>query len=152
MTTIDLATASFGALKRHFATLAAPDSAEMAGTHRGTIIGAPWQRVLARPALVLCRLSGWWGKWFADDARGENLVARGSTLQRRLPMVLEQRPSLVDGRPVLAIVYPPDSYWPWPLIVDELRRVDATTCLGLTVVKPLRLATLAFVIHRHDDV
>jgi hypothetical protein len=138
--------ASLPALKRTFAVLQPPVPASLTGTHRGQILGPPWQRALAGPLLTVCRLRGWWGKWFSAENHGQNLLLRHGVLQRQLPMFLDQRPSLIDGQPVTAVVYPPDAYWPWPLIVDELRRLDAHTCLGLTVFKPLRRASFAFLL------
>jgi hypothetical protein len=53
-------------------------------------------------------------------------------------------PSLVDGKPGVTVQYPKDSPFPWPLVVDELRRLDDTTLLGLTIVNAGFLRKLAF--------
>ena len=76
--------------------------------------------------------------------RGLNLVQRGGAEQKIMPVVLEERPSLVDAQPTLTVVYPPGSRWPWPTIVDELRWLQEDTLLGLTIVTRLGLHRFAF--------
>lgn len=139
-------TESLTAWRKLFATLDPPNPRALAGVQQGEIVGPRWQTALSRPALWVCRLSGWWGKQFDAHGRGVNVVQRGGDLRSALPIHLELRPSKLDGRPSLAVVYGPDSPWPWPWVVDELRRLDDRTCLGLAVFTPLRLATFAFLL------
>ena len=94
--------------------------------------------------MFLTRLGGWWGKQFETTDQGINIVRRRGQLRTTLPMLLEERTSLLDGQPTLVIVYPPASPLPWPWLIDELRRVDEQTCLGMTVFTPLKLVTFVF--------
>lgn len=138
-------TQSIQALKALYRRLIPPSAESLLGVHRGSIIGPNAMRALSRPSLVLSRLGGWWGKRFDTPEQGLNIVQRRGRFRTKLPMLLEERPSLIDGLPSLVIVYPPASPWPWPWIVDEVRRVDERTCLGITVAeKPVTLTLFAF--------
>lgn len=128
--------------------LTPPSAESLLGTHRGMILGRKLHRFISRPSLFLTRLGGWWGKQFETTDQGINIVQRRGRWRTTLPMLLEERLSLLDGKPSLVIVYPPASPWPWPWLIDELRRVDDATCLGLTVFTPLKLVTFAFALDR----
>jgi len=117
---------------------------EMNGRFSSEFIGPAWLRRSAPHLLKLGGLGNWWGKTFDGHGQGLNLVQRGDTIRAIIPVVLEERPSLLDTKPTLTIVYPTGSRFPWPWIVDELRRLDANTLLGLTMVTRFGLQRFAF--------
>jgi hypothetical protein len=133
---------SLGDLRQLFTSLSAPESPT--GTYRAEFVGPTWLRKLAPPALAIGGLAGWWGKEFAEPGRAVNLVRRGDTLARVLPMTVANRPSLLDGRPGITLSYPPGSPFPWPWIVDEVRRLEAEAFLCMTVVNVRWLPRLVF--------
>jgi hypothetical protein len=65
-------------------------------------------------------------------------------------MKLARVPSLIDGRDGLALHYPPNTRFPWNHVVDELRRIDDTSLLGMTVpdINGLRDIALPFVLQK----
>jgi len=144
---IDRRISSFKAL---FSALGVPDPAALAGVHWAEFVGPAWLRKSAPSALVLGGLSGWWGKEFLGPAGATNLVQRQGRLLRVLPMKLIVAPSLLDGRPAVQLHYPPGSRLPWPWILDELRQLDESTLLGMTLVKARRFPRIAFpfVLHK----
>lgn len=142
---------STNSYKTIFRQLEAPSAESLLGTHRGMVIGRKAQRAIARPSLFLTRLGGWWGKQFETTDQGINLVQRRGRTHTTLPMLLEERRSLLDGKPTLVLVYPPASPWPWPWLIDELRHVDGNTCLGMTIFVPLKLVTFAFALDRVES-
>lgn len=117
-----------------FATLAVPEIPALAGTYRGSFVGPGWVRALAGPALVLGGLPGWWGKRFDGEAEGTNLLQRGGKIEHAVPIHLQSRPSLIDGRPAVAVLYPGASPWPLPWLRDELRLLDDRSLLGMTML------------------
>lgn len=139
-----LNTLSLSAFRRLFGTLSAPALTIMQGEFRSVIVGPAYLRKIAPPALVLGGLGGWCGKWFAENGQGFNLVNRGGTVHRVLPMQLVRRASLLDQQPVMAVTYAPSSPLPWPWVVDELRQLDSLTFLGMTLATRLGLHRLAF--------
>jgi hypothetical protein len=138
----DLTHESLGGLRRLFTSLSAPDS--LTGVYRAEFVGPAWLRVLAPPSLALGGLAGWWGKAFDGRGGAVNIVVRGGTQHRVLPMTITRVPSLIDGGPGFTLSYPQGSPFPWPLIVDEVRRLDEQTLLCMTVIKPKGLRKLAF--------
>lgn len=117
-----------------FATLAIPAISDLEGTYHGRFVGPAWVRALAGPGLYLGGLPGWCGKWFDGAGQGTNLLCGGSQITRAVPIHLISRPSRIDGRPALTVVYPGASPWPLPLIRDELRSLDDRTLLGMTML------------------
>ena len=144
LTPTHLNTLSLPAFRRLFGTLAAPSMEAMRGEFRSAIVGPAWMRGIAPPALALGGLGGWRGKWFEASGQGFNLVNRGGTVQRVLPMQLVRRASLLDQQPVIAVTYAPGSPTPWPWIVDEVRQLDSHTFLGMTLATRLGLHRFAF--------
>jgi hypothetical protein len=66
-------------------------------------------------------------------------------------MTIARVPSLIDGMPGITLGYPKGSPFPWPWIVDEVRRLDEQTLLCMTLVKSRGLRKLAFpfILHAH---
>lgn len=121
------------------------------GTHRGEVVGPRWVRRLAPVAFALGGLGGWWGKRFDAEGNGVNIVRRGGRHVEVMPVQVVLRPSLVDGKACLTIIYPPETT-PFPMsrVMDELRQLDENRLLGLAIVQQrgLRRFSLPFVLHR----
>jgi hypothetical protein len=141
--------ASFGSL---FKTLTAPTVASITGAHRSEFVGPWWLRQIAGPGLAPLGLGGWWGKLFDDQGEGMNIVHRRGQLATIMPVKLVETNSLIDGRMGLAVTYPRDSRFPWPWVVDELRRIDERCLLGMTLVikRPLNRIGLPFLLHARE--
>lgn len=127
-----------------FRKLAVPTVSDLSGSYCGNFVGPGWVRALARPALLVGGLPGWCGKWFDGSGQGTNLLQRGGNVQRAVPIRLEIRPSLIDSRSGLTVVYPGSSPWPLPLIVDELRLLEDEALLGMTMVSHFGLHRFPF--------
>ena len=122
------------------------------GTHRGEVVGPRWVRRLAPVAFALGGLGGWWGKRFDEAGNGVNIVLKGGRQVEVMPVQVVLRPSQVDGKACLAILYPPaTSPWPMTRIMDEIRQLDDHRLLGLAIIQQrgLRRFPLPFVLHRN---
>lgn len=144
----DLRTASLADLRRLFSTLPAPEAALRHGYFRATFIGPAWLRLSARPSLALTGLPGWQGKQFLDaDAATNVLKTRGGQVHA-LAMRVTPGPSGLDGKPGLALTYPPHdgrpAPFPWRHVRDEMRVLDADTLLCMTIVELPLLRHFAF--------
>ena len=133
---------SLGYFKPLFVSLPAPEWTDLPGFYQAEFTGPAWLRAIAPPGLAIGGLGGWWGKELHADGSGMNIVARGGSLRRVLPVRFELGPSSLDGQPAILIRYPPDSRFPWPRVVDELRRLEAGCLLGLTFFNIGRLNEL----------
>ena len=135
-----------------FASLNVPRAGALAGRYRGTFVGPAWARALARPALQITGLGGWWGKDVFDNGTAINIVLRDGRLSTRFPMVFVQEGSHIDGREGLALHYQKGNPFPWMLIVDEIRRIDDSTLLGMTRlnIPGLRWFALPFVLGKQN--
>jgi hypothetical protein len=118
-----------------FKSLAVPDAASIRGRYRAACAG---------PALALTGLRGWWGKEFHADGTAVNLLRRGGELVPRFPMIVVRAGSMIDRQDGLALHYRRGSPFPWMFVVDELRRLDDTALLGMTVPNAGGLRRLAF--------
>lgn len=127
-----------------FATLSPPAVPTLKGVYRGQFTGPAWLRASAPSSLALAGLSGWWGKIFPGDGTGHNLVLRQGKIQRRFPIRLVALLSLVDSQPGLTVQYTSGCPFPWPHVIDELRCLDETCLLGLTIINLGFLRRLAF--------
>lgn len=125
----------------------------MRGIYQSAFVGPWWLRAIAGPGLYPLGLGGWWGKQFDGHDQGSNIVRRRGRLTTRLPVTLAEAPSLIDGRPCLAVLYPSESPFPWPWVVDELRRVDDRRLLGMTLVtrSPLNKLALPFLLSHRPE-
>lgn len=144
---------SLSAIRRHFSTLEPPDPLSLHGLHRGLFIGPRWLRAAFGPMLVVTGLGGWWGKEFSSGGNGAiNLVIRQGEYRRIFPMNFINQPSHLDGKPGLALRYRPDNPFPWPIILDELRRIDPETVMGMTLVdlKPFQRQAFPFILLQRD--
>ncbi len=127
-----------------FATASVPTMANTAGIYRASFVGPAWLRVGAGPTLAVSGLRNWWGKHIREDGTANNLVLREGKLEARLTMHLVDTTSMLDGRHTLALIYDEENPFPWPYVVDEIRRLDPLTFLGMTHVKAGTLRRIAF--------
>ncbi len=146
-----IALASFRTL---FLPLAPPALASMRGIYQAVFVGPWWLRAVAGPGLYPLGLGGWWGKQFDGRDQGSNIVHRGGQLATKMPVRLAEEPSLIDGQPCLAVIYPSESPFPWPWVVDELRLLDDNRLLGMTLVtrSPLNKIALPFLLTHRPDI
>lgn len=135
---------TLGSFQPLFKTLATPEPAALAGIYQGEFVGPAWLRKSAPLSLALGGLSGWWGKAFDGQGHGDNILRRRGSFMRVLPMVVRLAPSRLDGKEGITISYPAGSPFPWPWIVDEVRRLDPTTLLGMTLATLDRAPKVAF--------
>jgi hypothetical protein len=148
-----LTTGSLASFRNLFSSLESPALASIRGLYQSAFLGPWWLRTIAGPGLYPLGLGGWWGKQFDGLGQGSNIVRRRGRLSTRLPVSLAEKPSLVDGRPSLAVLYSQDSPFPWPWVIDELRLIDDRRLLGMTLVTrpPLNRLALPFLLtHRLD--
>jgi hypothetical protein len=148
-----LARGSLASFRTFFSSLAPPGLASMQGVYQSAFVGPWWLRAIAGPGLYPIGLGGWWGKQFDGQGQGSNIVRRRGQLTTRLPVTLAEAPSLIDGRPCLAVLYLPESPFPWPWVIDELRLINDGRLLGMTLVTrpPLNRLALPFLLtHRPD--
>ena len=136
-----MALKQFGGL---FASLVVPESESLRGSYRASFVGPAWLRTSANPALVISGLGGWWGKEFHDDGTAINIVLRAGKFSTRFPMQFVKARSFIDNKDGLALHYQQGNPFPWMYIVDELRQLDTTTILGMTIPNVNGLRHLAF--------
>lgn len=144
---------SLASFRSLFVSLTAPALATVQGVYQSAFVGPLWLRTIAGPGLYPVGLGGWWGKQFDGRGQGDNIVRRGGQLTTRLAVTLVQRASLIDDQPCLAVLYQPQSPFPWPWVVDELRSLDERHLLGMTLVSrpPLNKLALPFLLtHRPE--
>ena len=127
-----------------FTSLHIPEATSIRGRYRAAFVGPGWLRTAAGPALVLSGLGGWWGKEFHEDGTAINIVLRAGKFSMRFPMQFVTAKSFIDNRDGLALHYQPGNPFPWPFVVDEIRQLDASTLLGMTIANVRGLRGLAF--------
>ncbi|MCX6078327.1 MAG: hypothetical protein NTW32_02230 [Chloroflexi bacterium] len=127
-----------------FASLAIPLPDTILGTYHAAFVGPTWLRTAAAPALSVSGLGGWWGKEFLTDGSATNIVLRAGVFSSLFQMRLIETRSFIDQKHGLALHYQPESPFPWMFVVDELRRLDETSLLGMTIANLQGLRGLAF--------
>jgi hypothetical protein len=145
---------SLSNVRRYFAALAPPEPGSMAGIHRGIFVGPSWLTPLWPPTLAVSGLGGWWGKQIDAEDEAINLVKRQGRFERRFPMYMVEQTSYLDGAPGRAFRYRDENPFPWPRIVDELRRIDDVHVLGMTLAElgPLRKLGFPFILEKLEDI
>lgn len=145
---------SLFAFKDLFATLQPPSPDALRGIYKGFFVGPGWVRVLVRPLLTITRMGDWRGKDFDRQGNAVNLVMHKGQIERRFPMSLEERASLIDGKPGLTLSYASTNPFPWPWIIDELRSLEPGLVLGMTMLKlrPLQYLALPFVLQSQEGI
>jgi len=130
--------------KTLFSGLPIPEIQSLRGVYKGEFTGPGWLRIAAGPSLALAGMGGWCGKDLQADRTGINLILRKGQYIRRFPMRIVNLPSLIDGEVGVTVTYTHDCPFPWPYIIDELRQIDTSTLLGMTIVNVKLLNNLAF--------
>ena len=145
---------SLTAIRQLFTNLDPPEVGSLNGIFRGIFIGPSWLRQIWGPLLVITGLGGWWGKEFDLHGKAINLVLRKGRYERRFPMLIVHQTSYIDSKLGLALHYHPDNPFPWPLIVDELRRIDSIMVLGMTLanIGPFRRMAFPFILQNREAV
>ena len=133
-----------------FASLDIPNRDELPGKYQGAFVGPAWVRLLIKPALFLVGLGGWWGKEIYEDGLAINILLRQGKMTPRFRMKLAKERSHLDGRDGLSLYYEKDNPILWLFIVDEIRRIDPSTLLGMThpSVPGFRWFALPFVLQK----
>lgn len=122
-------------LRRAWRSLECPSLPDLVGDWEAEFV-APLRRV-APVGLGWIGLPRWYGKRFHTDDRGlggVNLLRGPAGLTETMPMLVAPDLSRSDDHPVVLVQYAAGSPKPWPWVVDELRRLDADTLVGMTVV------------------
>lgn len=142
------------AIRRLFFTLDPPERGSLRGVFRGIFVGPAWLRKMWGPLLVATGLGGWWGKEFDAQGNAINLVFRKGRYEGRFPMLIVQQTSRLDRKPGVEMHYRAENPFPWPFIVDELRRIDPGMLLGMTLVDigPLRRLAFPFILQNWEAV
>jgi hypothetical protein len=143
---------SLRAIHGLFTHLDPPEVSSLSGIFRGLFVGPAWLRPVWGPILAVAGLGGWWGKEFDPHGNVINLVIRRGRYERRFPMLIVQQTSYLDHKPGLALRYRADNPFPWPFIVDELRRIDSVTVLAMTLadVGPFRRMAFPFILQSRE--
>jgi hypothetical protein len=133
-----------------FGALPIPEADSLPGKYHGTFVGPAWLRIGVKPALLITGLGGWWGKEIFQDGAAINIVLRNRKLSRRFPMKVICGKSVLDGQNGLALRYQKGNPFPWMFIVDEIRRIDEITLLGMSQlnIPGLRWLALPFVLQK----
>jgi hypothetical protein len=136
-----------------FASLDIPKRDELAGKYQGAFVGPAWVRTLARPALFLVGLGGWWGKELYEDGLAINILLRQEKMTTRFRMKLVEERSHIDGREGLSLYYERDNLILWLFIADEIRRLDQSTLLGMTrpSIPGLRWLAFPFLLEKQEN-
>jgi len=140
-------------LRDLFTSLPVPEAASLTGVYRAAFVGPAWWSASAAPILVLTGLGGWWGKQFRPDGTALNIVLRTGVFSTRFPMQLVRARSNIDGKEGWILHYQAGNLFPWMYIVDELRNIDESTLLGMTLanLNGLRRLALPFTLQIQED-
>lgn len=141
---MDYNTLSLKQFRNLFISLPVPEVVSIHGVYRASFVGPGWLRASAGPALVASGLGGWWGKEFSEDGTVVNIVLRAGKFSPLFPMKLVHTKSFIDNKEGLALHYQTGNPFPWMHVVDELRRIDERTLLGMTLANVNGMRRLAF--------
>jgi len=111
---------------RRYPALPVPQALPV-GDYRAVLLGPPWFRRLAAIGLAVGGLPRWHGKRFRAEGSGVNLLRSAGDdgpHVEHLTMQLSLAVSPHDGRAVARVGYDASARFPWPAVVDELRRFD----------------------------
>lgn len=128
---------STGELLQLFATLEAPDIAEMHGEYSASLLAQKfWLATVIGRAALDNPLQSWLCKAFrpvdSKTGRGYNTFQHGRRVVQRYPMLTLVAPSRFDGRPAYQLVYRYFHSLCGTLhMVDEVRRVAPKLYLGM---------------------
>lgn len=153
MKTERLKTSSLSSIRNVYKKLERVDSNALDGFYRANFIGPWWLRATAPPSLKFSGLSGWQGKKFLSKDSATNILKTQKGFKEKLEMSCRQVHSAVDGRLVIALTYPANAPLPWRWVVDEMRQLDDSTLLCMTVfnLPILKHFPLPFILTKEGD-
>lgn len=126
---------SFRQIRRVFEASPTIDEDNAAGYYQSRFVGPVCLKALVPVVLPLIGLKGWCGKRLLGNGHALNLVRKSSgATQEVIPMNVTVSDSVIDGRRSLLLTYPASTPFPLRYFVDELRMLDNSTLLGLTVI------------------
>lgn len=133
-----------------FGALSIPQANSLPGRYHDTFVGPAWLRIAVKPALLITGLGGWWGKEIFQDGTAINIVLRNGKLSRCFPMKVICGKSVLDRQNGLALRYQKGNPFPWMFIIDEIRRIDEITLLGMSRlnIPGLRWFAIPFVLQK----
>jgi hypothetical protein len=148
----ELNTMSLPEIWRYFGTLKPPEPDSLTGYYRGIFVGSAGLHALWRPLLRITGLGGWWGKEFDTSGNAVNLTIRRGCCEPRFSMFVITQRSYLDRLPGLAMRYRPENPFPWPYILDEIRRINDRALLGMTLVdvRPFRRLAFPFILEKRE--
>lgn len=123
---------SLAGLKQLFNQGALPGDQQRSGFWKARFVGPLWLRLGGMPSCYLGGLWGWRGKKFLTTDSATNVLARADGTIDALSMQARVQPSMLDGKPVVALTYGASGPVPWRWVTDELRTIDERTLLGMT--------------------
>lgn len=140
-------------LKQEFREGRALTAQELTGFYPGLPAGPWWFRLSSGPTLSLTGFGGWRGKLFLGKGLAVNLFQTQHGTEKRFPMTLARKPSRVDGKDTLVLLYPTEARAPWCWVTDELRRTADGSILGMTFVDVpvIRHLVFPFVLKRLEN-
>jgi len=117
-----------------FADLPVPALAMRTGFYRARFVGPWWLRWSGPTSVALGGLPGWQGKRFLAPDRAVNVLRRNGRPVERLEMRCVEEKSLIDGRQGVVLQYGVHAPRPWRWVQDELRVLDGSRMLGMTII------------------
>ena len=137
----------------YFSSLEVPELGSLPGLYKGYFVGPTWLRKLAKPLLVITGMGDWRGKSIDPHGNIINLVSTKRGLVRKLPMNVIEQTSLIDGKPGIAFCYHASNPYPWPWVIDEMRRIQPDLVLGMTILEwgSLTRLPLPFVLQSRES-
>ena len=127
-----------------FISLSIPNPNDIRGKYQASFVGPAWLRTSAAPALSISGLGGWWGKEFFDDGTAINIILHAGNFSTRFKMKFVNARSFIDDKGGLALHYQKGNPFPWMYVVDEIRSLDESTLLGMTIANVSGLRGMAF--------
>ena len=153
MTADQLSTASLSHIKTVFSGLHPVPQNVRFGFYRANFIGPAWLRTIAPSGLSLSGLAGWQGKRFLDPNQATNILKNKDHLIEKMTMRCQEGISDVDGKLGVALTYDKKAPLPWRWVSDELRQLDDTTWLCMTVfnLPLLKHFPMPFLLVKEDE-
>ena len=134
----------FREFKPFFSGLNAVDPQTLCGRFAAAFVGPGWLRTITPPSLAMLGFRNWCGKRFIDGGlSGENLFGK-DIIREKYPFVTSLNGSVLDDKTSLVIQYSRGCPFPWMYVIDELRQLDETRILGMTILNLKRIPKIPF--------
>ncbi|MCZ8343053.1 MAG: hypothetical protein O9301_08480 [Leptospira sp.] len=116
------------------------------GRYEVSWVGPNWFQSLAKNGLGVLGFKNWVGKEFSGSEFAINIFSdeNGGNGFNKFPMEVALSQSQVDSKACIRVSYPKTTPFPWPLVVDEFRVLNANTLVGLSYTKGLSVFPLPF--------